>query len=231
MKNYAIIAEKIEVLLEKAYTNKNKKQVKTILESLKGDKGLATLYAAVQNLKGGKVSPKNVDEFISENIKSLKGYSPKMLGGTVDVLTESKEMENPLLESISLLLFEKKTVFNLSEYMAAYDVVKNHLVEINTKEEKIKSKARKLQESINSLEGEKRTLVESFLKENNPKEVFDKKAKECIDLLSERIHSTEDKDLKISLYEAKENILSYEFDNTSFVDKLLKIEKLKKDLG
>lgn len=229
MKNYALIVKGIEDLLVESYEKKDKATVSKMLLELKNNTKLKFLYTLVENLRNGKVAQNNVDTYINENIKFAKTLDFTEFDSLVnkDVLDESTE----LLESIGTLLFEDKTIFNMSKYHNAFDIVKQHLVESNTWEATYRGKLAEYSKSYVTMDSSDKQLFEQFLR--TPKTdragMFKKMVTECVEVLNTSIQKMDDSEIKLKLYETKDMISKYEYDD-SYVEKIVKIHELKKSL-
>lgn len=229
MKNYALITEGINNILLESYTNKDKKKTQQILKEIKSNKPLKYLITIVNNLKNGEVQPMFVDDFINENIKTAK----EMDFSSFDkILKESKSESNELLENIGIILFEEKTVFNLSKYTKAYNVVKTHLVEANTWKENITGKLKTLSTDYSKLGDEDKKLFESFIKANTSEKqaIYSSTKEECLKILKEHIKHSSDNTMKLKLYETKDMILNLSENSDSYIKNMVKLHELKKDL-
>lgn len=230
MKNYALITQGIEDLLIESYENNDKKTVKTLLSELKKNPKLKVLYAVVDNLKNGEVPVSEVEAFIKENIEVAKSIDFSEFDR---LIKESKDdQQSELLTNIGILLFKTKNIANISEHYAAMAYVKNHLIELNSWESKYVNEVQQMLKETSTLSNEDKLLFEQFLvlDENGKKQAFDNLSNECISILNEQIKGVDDKDIKLKLYETKDKIASLEFNKTSYVENLVVLHTLKKDL-
>ena len=229
MKNYALITEGIDKLLVEAYEKKDKATTKAVLNEIKSNKKLQTLYTLVDNLKNGEVDVENIDFFIKENIE----FAQKTDFSTFDKLLESELAEsNLLIESIGVILFEKRTPKNLIKYSKAFNNVRNHLKEKNTWKQELSKKLEEQSVLYKDLSNEDKTLFENFIKSSKEgkKEIHESIKKECVELLNTHIKESSDLSMKVKLYETRDMILSLNESDENYINNIVKMHDLKKGL-
>lgn len=228
MKNYALIIEGFESLLSEAYSKEDKKSASKILNTIKENVEIAKLYSIVHNLKNGETDKDNVDSFINENIS----FARKLDYNKIKYPFEKGQIsENNLYNDIGMVLFEEKTSFNLNQYNKAYNNIKNNLLKPLGIKGKIE-KAKKISEGLNSIDEQDKVLVESFLRtpSKERKNIFENTKSECISKIKGMIENTEDSDLKLKMFEAKEMIQEMSFEEKSYIQDMVKIHNLNKQL-
>lgn len=226
MKNYALITEQLSDLLVESYEKKDKKFTNKLIKEVRENKKLKSLYALVYNLKYGKVNESSVDNFIQENIKASKEFDFSEFD---NILTEalSEKYSNEVLDSIGVLLFEKKSIFNLQEYNNAYNVVKNNLLKETLKKNKL---TKEINES--SLDVEDKRLVEKFMQSSKEEKItlFRENKEQCISAINKKLKETDSSETKLKLYEVKDMLSNMEYDDKEFIQEMVKVHELKKNL-
>lgn len=232
MKNYALITEGINNLLVEFYGKKDKKNIKALLTEIKSNKEIKYLYTIVDNLKNGEVSPQSVDSFINENIKAAKELDLSILDNLLDEGVLRTDSTNEIIDSIGYILFENKTVFNLSEYTKAYEEVKTHLIEKNTWKDNLRNELLKCEADYSTLDSEDKLLFENFFKSNKTEKLklYKEMKEECLSLISEHIKNETNATTKVNLYETKEVITEMKDDDENYVQYIAKLHDLKKKL-
>lgn len=230
MKNYAILVQNLENLLAESFESQNKSKAIKILKEIKGNTKLKFLYTLVENLTNGTVQPQEVDSFINENIKVAKRIDFSCFDKLVK--SNSKKPENKLINAIGTVLFENKTIFNISDYNNAYEIVKNQLVDRNSVELNKKAQITEIKKSSITLDKEDRTLLESFINlstDEDRQSFFKSLIGEGVTALDTHIGKTTDVNTKLKLYETKDMLHSLVFDE-NHVEKMVKVHELKKEL-
>jgi len=220
----------LDTLLLEAYQNKDKKAATKILSEVKKNPKHKMLYALVDNLKNGSVPTTDVDAFINENIEMAKTLQISKL----KPLFENKDTESDtLMQAITTLLFEGKTAMNMSDYYKSFAIVRENLKAINTSQEDFNEELTSFGTAYESLDSADKVIVENFFKTpySQRATIFESLAKECVDLLSENIKESTNTNEKLKLYEAKDMISNYKFSDENFVEHLVNLHELKKDLS
>lgn len=231
MKNYGIIVKGINDLMVESYEKKDKKMVKKLMTEIKRNKDLKKLYAVVDNLTNGEVTPEQTELYINENVKVAKSLSLKQFDTLLEQM--SKTESDKLTEDIGYILFEKRTVYNWSKYNKSFENVKNHLIEKNTWEQNTKKKLTQLSEKYTQLNKHDKVLFEQFVK--TPKEqqhgLLEESINTCVKKINSLIESVDGDKSKIQLYQMKDKVLSYANEKADLVKSLLDLHKLSGELG
>ena len=229
MKNYALIVQGFEGILKESYEKNDKKTTSKILNEIKSNKELSKLYAIVDNLKRGKVTEETVDNFIKENIEFAKGIDYAKINFPLSSKVKSDE---EIYNNIGKILFEEKNPFNLVEYNEAYSNVRSNLLETNMKAKNIAETAKKLTESFEVLDEADKILVEGFIStpKNERGNLFEATKTTCINLISKHIADCDDDSTKVKMYEAKERVSTMAYDESTFINDMIKIHEFNKQL-
>lgn len=229
MKNYTLVIQGLQGLLAESYLNEDKRTTTKIFNLLKENSELFKLFTIVTNLRNGRVSEESVDGFINENIQFAKGINYRHIKYPF-----SKEIksDDSFFNEIGTVLFEEKTPFNIEKYTNAYQSVRNHLLSLNKSDEKIFSMAKSVNENLSKIDSEDKVLVESFIKAplEDKSQLFENTKKSCLELISEHISNVDDIQTKVKMYEVKDKILTMEFNSKTYIQDIVKIHNLSKDL-
>jgi len=229
MKNYALIVQGFESILKESYEKNDKKTTSTILNEIKSNKELSKLYAIVDNLKRGKVAEENVDNFINENIEFAKQVNYSKIKFPFNNSIKSDE---EIYNSIGKILFEEKNPFNLMEYNEAYANVRNNLLESNIRQKNLKKTVQKMNESLKSLDEADKILVEGFVStpKNERGMLFETAKSTCITLINKHISNCEDDSSKIKMYETKDVVFSMNYNESNFINDMIRLHNFNKQL-
>lgn len=206
------IKNNIEALLMECVLNEDRNTSKTIIDGLKGDKDISTLYLIVNNLK----YPKNINEdaysqFIEENIDFFKSTVDidrlKMLSTKI-----SKKPYDKLDESINYLLTKTKNPFSFIEYIDNFNVVFENIKTFN-------------QQKFDKAEID-------FVNENfsNPEKRQLEVSQEILNFLNEQLKDEQDHETKIMIYEAKESVYGKLLSDGNVQENLIELLILKEKL-
>lgn len=229
MKNYTLVIQGLQGLLAESYLNEDKKTTTKIFNLLKENSELFKLFTIVTNLRNGRVSEESVDGFINENVQFAKNINYKSIKYPFSKEIKSDES---FFNEIGTVLFEEKTPFNLEKYTNAYQSVRNHLLSLNKSDEKIFSMAKSVNENLSKIDAEDKVLVESFIKAplEDKSMLFESTKKSCLEIISEHVSQVDDIQTKVKMYEVKDKILTMEFNSKTYIQDIVKIHNLSKDL-
>ena len=229
MKNYTLVIQGLQGLLAESYLNEDKRTTTKIFNLLKENSELFKLFTIVTNLRNGRVSEESVDGFINENVQFSKDINYRHI--KYPFSKEIKSDEN-FFNEIGTVLFEEKTPFNIEKYTNAYQSVRNHLLSLNKSDEKIFSMAKSVNENLSKIDAEDKVLVESFIKAplEDKSMLFESTKKSCLEIISEHISQIDDIQTKVKMYEVKDKILTMEFNSKTYIQDIVKIHNLSKDL-
>lgn len=229
MKNYTLVIQGLQGLLAESYLNEDKRTTTKIFNLLKENSELFKLFTIVTNLRNGRVSEESVDGFINENVQFAKDINYRRIKYPF-----SKEIksDDSFFNEIGTVLFEEKTPFNIEKYTNAYQNVRSHLLSLNKSDEKIFSMAKSVNENLSKIDAEDKFLVESFIKAplEDKGQLFESTKKSCLELISEHISQVDDIQTKVKMYEVKDKILTMEFNSKTYIQDIVKIHNLSKDL-
>lgn len=227
-KNYLLIVEQLNNSFVNCYENGNTTLAKNIVNEFKKNPKLVALNSAISNLKNERISPEFVDQYIIDNINEIKKYDFSDLDGLLNENMKGSEY----LNDIATILFTEKNIHNLAQYTKSYQAVKNHLIENFQWKNSAKEKLSSLEEQMSSLEDEDRVLVENYIKMDLVKRthVFEDLKNECVGLLKEYINKETNPETKLNLYETKEKIMQSSPHGDNYLERLINLHNLKKDL-
>lgn len=258
MENFGKIKNTFNELLAESVVSKNdtnkllfKKYIKTIKES----EILKTQFLVYNNIEN-KVDTDGVSatNYVNENLKLLDKFktsdiiaeNKKLLEIDKQINDKSNDIYNPILsslhESISTLIFTKKTPKNIDKIVEATTAIVNY---IKTNKKEVITEAIELPTSMLSTimvdkyndkysnldESEKKvikTLIDST--EEGKKEVYENTIKECLVLVNERLVNT-NLETKERLLKVKERLLNDKKEiNESFLTNISKLIELRTTL-
>lgn len=229
MKNYALIVQGFESILKESYEKNDKRSTSTILNEIKSNKELSKLYAIVDNLKRGKVTEETVDTFINENIEFAKEINYSKIKFP---LSNNIKSDEEIYNSIGKILFEEKNPFNLIEYNEAYNIVRSNLLESHFKQKNLKETVQRLNESLKDLDEVDKVLVEGFVStpKNERSILFETAKSTCITLISKHISNCDDDNSKLKMYETKDVVYAMNYNESNFINDMLKLHNFNKQL-
>lgn len=228
MKPYVLISHHISERLVESFSKKEKSP---LLNKVVKDRDLSGLYTIVENLKKSKIDPQDVDQFIQENIKFAKTLNLSKFDDTAKTLNEGFDWsECSLIKDINTVLFEQKNVYNLQDYTNSYRRVKNHLINLSEKDNKIRETLDNLSERLESLDEDDKVLFENYVKHEDKKLFVENEVQKYLEVLQEMIDTTTDLEDKVALFKVKTTILESKFEGDEDIKKMLEIHNLIKEL-
>lgn len=259
MKNFGFIKSVYNELLSESISEKNsetKDVFKKYLKSIKENEILKTQFLIYKNIED-KIEENEAKavEYIKENIALMNKYSKKEILESNKKLTKivsdkidsfkslyDENRMKPLHESITTLIFTEKNAATIDRIIESISVASDYIKSNTIKKlneslgvsnevltsvvvDKYNETYDQLSESAKKLIG---VVVDSS--ENEKIEFYTNALKECLDLVNTKLKEA-DLTLKESLLSLKENLLERKFDIKTFEQDVLKIFKLKGDLG
>lgn len=206
----------ISKYINNCFSQKDKKGINAVLREFKKNAALKEAYYAINNLQYGMCN--DIDDYINHN---KKVYNENKAG-----FDSYKHKLNDLTQidkSISYILENEKGASNIDTYEKHYVNVKEHL-----KQNKVlKESQEKVKNILSTLKsGSNQELFKRLCEAKNKEDFFisfrDKTIMKINDMLSEE----KNKDQKLLLYEAKENIRERFYTETGFVQDVMYIKKL-----
>ena len=198
MNKFGILKTKILKKLTESYSNKNKGEVKDILNTIKENKDFKEMYLFYEEIENKYFDDKEIAKLYVEEIQSvLKDKSDKIAGFTKKLNTKLKEVEineNELYSNLDLLV-QEENLSNVDKKIIAKKKLVEHLT---TKKEIVKKEETQLVENENLLyavlANNFNVLYNNSLNESQKKEL-------------QGILSLTDEDLEVKISDLKESIL------------------------
>jgi hypothetical protein len=198
MNKFGVLKTKILKKLTESYSNKNKSEVKDILNTIKENKDFKEMYLFYEEIENKYFDDKEIAKLYVEEIQSvLKDKSDKIASFSKNLNTKLKDVEineNELYSNLDLLV-QSENLSNVDKKIIA----KKNLVEhLTTKKEIIKKEETQLVENENLLyavlANNFNVLYNHSLNESQKKEL-------------QGILSLTDEDLEVKIGDLKESIL------------------------
>ena len=198
MNKFGILKTKILKKLTESYSNKNKGEVKDILNTIKENKDFKEMYLFYEEIENKYFDDKEIAKLYVEEIQSvLKDKSDKIASFTKNLNTKLKDVEineNELYSNLDLLV-QEENLTNIDKKIIAKKKLVEHLT---TKKEIVKKEETQLVENENLLyavlANNFNVLYNNSLNESQKKEL-------------QSILSLTDEDLEIKIGDLKESIL------------------------
>jgi hypothetical protein len=198
MNKFGVLKTKILKKLTESYSNKNKVEVKDILNTIKENKDFKDMYLFYEEIENKYFDDKEIAKLYIEEIQSvLKDKSDKIANFTKKLNTKLKDVEineNELYSNLDLLV-QEENLSNVDKKIIAKKKLVEHLT---TKKEIIKKEETQLVENENLLyavlANNFNVLYNNSLNESQKKEL-------------QGILSLTDEDLEIKIGNLKESIL------------------------
>ena len=198
MNKFGVLKTKILKKLTESYSNKNKSEVKDILNTIKENKDFKEMYLFYEEIENKYFDDKEIAKLYVEEIQSvLKDKSDKIAGFTKKLNTKLKEVEineNELYSNLDLLV-QEENLTNIDKKIIAKKKLVEHLT---TKKEIVKKEETQLVENENLLyavlANNFNVLYNNSLNESQKKEL-------------QGILSLTDEDLEVKISDLKESIL------------------------
>jgi hypothetical protein len=198
MNKFGVLKTKILKKLTESYSNKNKGEVKDILNTIKENKDFKEMYLFYEEIENKYFDDKEIAKLYVEEIKSvLKDKSDKIASFSKDLNTKLKDVEineNELYSNLDLLV-QSENLSNVDKKIIAKKKLVEHLT---TKKEIVKKEETQLVENENLLyavlANNFNVLYNHSLNESQKKEL-------------QGILSLSDEDLEVKISDLKESIL------------------------
>jgi hypothetical protein len=198
MNKFGILKTKILKKLTESYSNKNKGEVKDILNTIKENKDFKEMYLFYEEIENKYFDDKEIAKLYVEEIQSvLKDKSDKIASFTKNLNTKLKNVEineNELYSNLDLLV-QEENLSNVDKKIIAKKKLVEHLT---TKKEIVKKEETQLVENENLLyavlANNFNVLYNNSLNESQKKEL-------------QGILSLTDEDLEVKISDLKESIL------------------------
>ncbi len=221
MNKFGVLKTKILKKLTESYSNKNKEDVKDILNTIKENKDFKEMYLFYEEIENKYFDDKDIAKLYVEEIQSvLKDKSDKIASFTKNLNTKLKEVEineNELYSNLDLLI-QEENLSNIDKKIIAKKKLVEHLT---TKKEIVKKEETQLVENENLLyavlANNFNVLYNNSLNESQKKEL-------------QGILSLTDEDLEVKISDLKESILGQvgsilnESNDTGLTSKLTKVK-------
>jgi hypothetical protein len=198
MNKFGVLKSKILKKLTESYSNKNKNEVKDILNTIKENKDFKEMYLFYEEIENKYFDDKEIAKLYVEEIQSvLKDKSDKIASFSKDLNTKLKDVEineNELYSNLDLLV-QGENLSNIDKKIIAKKKLVEHLT---TKKEIVKKEETQLVENENLLyavlANNFNVLYNHSLNESQKKEL-------------QGILSLSDEDLEVKISDLKESIL------------------------
>jgi hypothetical protein len=198
MNKFGVLKSKILKKLTESYSNKNKNEVKDILNTIKENKDFKEMYLFYEEIENKYFDDKEIAKLYVEEIQSvLKDKSDKIASFSKNLNTKLKDVEineNELYSNLDLLV-QGENLSNIDKKIIAKKKLVEHLT---TKKEIVKKEETQLVENENLLyavlANNFNVLYNNSLNESQKKEL-------------QGILSLTDEDLEIKIGDLKESIL------------------------
>ena len=198
MNKFGVLKTKILKKLTESYSNKNKSEVKDILNTIKENKDFKEMYLFYEEIENKYFDDKEIAKLYVEEIQSvLKDKSDKIASFTKNLNTKLKDVEineNELYSNLDFLV-QEENLSNVDKKIIAKKKLVEHLT---TKKEIVKKEETQLVENENLLyavlANNFNVLYNNSLNESQKKEL-------------QGILSLTDEDLEVKISDLKESIL------------------------
>ena len=198
MNKFGVLKTKILKKLTESYSNKNKSEVKDILNTIKENKDFKEMYLFYEEIENKYFDDKEIAKLYVVEIQSvLKDKSEKIASFTKNLNTKLKDVEineNELYSNLDLLV-QEENLSNVDKKIIAKKKLVEHLT---TKKEIVKKEETQLVENENLLyavlANNFNVLYNNSLNESQKKEL-------------QGILSLTDEELEVKIGDLKESIL------------------------
>lgn len=199
MNKFGVLKTKILKKLTESYSNKNKEEVKDILNTIKENKDFKEMYLFYEEIENKYFDDKEIAKLYVEEIKSvLKDKSDKIASFSKNLNTKLKDVEineNELYSYLDLLV-QEENLNNVDKKIIAKKKLVEHLT--TKKQQEVKKEETQLVENENLLyavlANNFNVLYNNSLNESQKKEL-------------QGILSLTDEDLEVKVGDLKESIL------------------------
>lgn len=207
-------------LIKHVFEKKDAESVKQIKESFKRDKALREAYYAVDNLQNGFSN--DAKHFIEHNKSIYSKYKTRLK----ELYAKGEDLKG-IDASISYIFNNDREAVNYDMYNEHYSKVEAHLLDNKSLFESTQ-KIGTLLEQAESLKD--KFIFEKLCNAPSKADFFLDFKTETVLKIDAMIKEESDKEQKLLLYEAKENISTRYFDEQTFVDDTLFINNVRKIL-
>lgn len=230
-----------------------KKDITKVLKLIKEDKNLMNQFK-VYDMLANKGNAKYAKEYVNEAISLIPKFNKnsviksneKLIGLIrklkLDEMVTLTDEEMNLYESIEYLMFNKKSLDNLNEYVGAEQCITEH-VEKNGLQQKASDTAGKTmdeiyEESVNEMhrkydetltESEKH-LVESILALEDKETYFNLSKKDAIHALNAQLSECCDEDNANSLKRILENVSARKYNESTVISDVAEFREIKETI-
>ena len=198
MNKFGVLKTKILKKLTESYSNKNKNEVKDILNTIKENKDFKEMYLFYEEIENKYFDDKEIAKLYVEEIQSvLKDKSDKIASFSKNLNTKLKDVEineNELYSNLDLLV-QSENLSNIDKKIIAKKKLVEHLT---TKKEIVKKEETQLVENEN--------LLYAVLA-NNFNVLYNNSLNESQKQELQGILSLTDEDLQVKISDLKESIL------------------------
>lgn len=222
-RNFGIIYNVIEANTKNLCEDRTKRNTfAKIVKLIKEDKSLKTQFDFFNCLTHPNTKIFDIEQYVNEalsivpklNIDTVKKSNDNLINeikkNKLNELVDIDEDTMALYESIEYLLFNKPTFANLSEYSNAKKNVITYLGESVNNDENV-TNAQNIDEAIDTLiekydsllNDDEKELIETVMKSENKKALFENYREEAIKKIEETLSKTEDNELKTICEEIK----------------------------
>tara|TARA_R110001583_G_scaffold93302_3_gene236149 strand:- start:846 stop:1601 length:756 start_codon:yes stop_codon:yes gene_type:complete len=246
MKNFGDLLDSLYSKASSQFANNKKncsKILKECINTIKTDKILSDQFIIFNNLKTTVIGENQVNDYISENINSIKLHKTK------DIINSNYKLEklcnhlgakikkNKLNESISNLCFLMNTSKNVNSLHQSKNIIKENLLsnkktkEIDTPEIPLalmsKLVSKKYNKKYSTLSESDKTLLKVILenKEGDEK-LFQSYKEKATQLLENRIVENDDSTLHTNLKKSYKKVRDMEYVNESLINDVTKLHYL-----
>lgn len=222
MNKFGVLKTKILKKLTESYSNKNKSEVKDILNTIKENKDFKEMYLFYEEIESKYFDDKDIAKLYVEEIQNvLKDKSEKIASFTKNLNAKLKDVEineNELYSHLDLLV-QEENLSNIDKKIIAKKKLVEHLT---TKKEVVKKEEVQLVENEN--------LLYAVLA-NNFNVLYNNSLNESQKQELQGILSLTDEDLEVKIGDLKESILGQvgsilnESNDSNLTGKLTKVKE------
>tara|TARA_R110000787_G_scaffold97855_2_gene201576 strand:+ start:1980 stop:2735 length:756 start_codon:yes stop_codon:yes gene_type:complete len=246
MKNFGDLLDSIYSKASLQFANNKKdcsKILKECINTIKTDKVLSDQFTIFNNLKTSVIDENQINDYITENINSLKSYKHREIIRSNNKLERicsklgTKVKKDKLNESISKLCFLMNTAKNVNVLHESKNIIKENLLTNQKKKESdvpsiplaLMSKlvSKKYNEKYSTLNESDKKLLRVILENKEGDEKLFKLYKEkATQLLKVKIVENDDSTLHTNLKKSYKKITEMEYINESLINDVSKLHQL-----
>jgi hypothetical protein len=246
MKNFGDLLDSLYSEASSQFANNKKncsKILKECINTIKTDKILSDQFIIFNNLKTSVIDEKRVNDYINENVNSIKLYKAK------DIINSNHKLErlcnklgtkikkDELNESIANLCFLMNTAKNVNSLHQSKNIIKENLLTNKKTEESdtpsiplaLMSKlvSRKYNKKYSDLsESDKKLLKVILENKEGDEKLFQSYKENATKLLSNRIVENDDPTLHTNLKKSYKKVSSMEYISESLINDVSKLHYL-----